>query len=108
MVNLRERQIMTIAPALQQFVAQVKNLRPDAKVQYGEPDGIGFVREVSFDAQTGKVLKPILEVGIDPRIARFKIGGRERRMTVTVVSDTRADYRDPFPIEDVAEVLKEK
>lgn len=94
-----------LIPAGQQLVAQVTTTdkRATAKI-VGERDGLNFDRSVSFDARTSKWLVPVLRLIADPRIASVEYGGKGQAV-VTFVADTRADFRHPYPLEDVRAVL---
>lgn len=97
---------MTIAPALAQLVEQVSKMKSGAKYEYGDKDGIGFVRSVTFDAPTSKAMSKVFGIALstDDRIATVE-QGRGKKITVTVVADTRADHRTPYPLEAVEKVL---
>lgn len=97
---------MTTTPALAQLAAQAKAINEKAEVEYDDVDGIGFARSATFDAETSKALHKALKVINDERIEKMRLG-KDKRLKVTVVSDTRADYRTPFPIEEVNSVLDE-
>jgi hypothetical protein len=97
---------MTNAPAAEQLVEQVKAVWPESEATYGdEPDGLGFIRTVSFDTKTSKELNDVLKAIEDERIESFRIAGKDRRLFVYFVPDVRADFRDRYPIEEVRAVL---
>jgi hypothetical protein len=101
---------MTTAPALRTLISQVTDHRPDAEYEFGEPDGLGRVREVTFDKDTSKWLQPILQAANDPRIGSLDTNGAKgkQKLTVTLVADVRADRAHPFPVDEADEVLSEE
>lgn len=95
-----------LVPAAQQLIEQVTALRKSAKASpAAEPDGIGRIRVIEFDARTSTWLAPVLEAVRDDRIAALEFHGK--RLAVHFVSTTRADHRDPYPLAEVKAVLDE-
>jgi hypothetical protein len=68
----------------------------------GELDGYQMVRAIRFDTDTSNWLRPILAAIDDPRIATCTA---DEQMTVEFIGNTRADWRDPYPLGIVAKVL---
>lgn len=96
----------SLVPAAQQLIQQVQNINPKAAVKsVGEQDGFGRLRSIQFDARTSRWLVPALEAIDDPRIA--SVSTDTRRAVVTFVGDTRADHRDPYPLDVVLRVLQD-
>lgn len=89
-----------VIPAARRLVEQVGI----KDVEYGQPDGIGHVRSVTFPADVAKHLAPALETISDPRIKAldYKKG---KPLTVTFVDSTAADFADDFPIDEVSAIL---
>lgn len=77
------------------LIQQVGDVRPDATTETGEPDGLGVIREITFDRATGKWLKPFVDT--DPRITSAVLG-RTGGLVLTFQPGPIADQRDPFPI----------
>lgn len=89
---------MSLVPAAAQLIAEVESAHPKAKAKtIGDPDGLGFHRQVSFDAATTKWLVPLLDLIEDPRID--SIDSESNRTVITLVSDTRADFAEPFGLD---------
>lgn len=99
----------TIAPALRTLLTQVAQVFPGGSYALGEPDGIGFIRSVTFDPKTSKRLSPILSIINDERIGDIAVSGSKSKPTVrvTFVPDTRADFATPFPLAEVRAALEE-
>lgn len=96
----------SLTPAAQQLVQQVQAISGHAKVSpTGGVDGFGRIRSVEFDPRTSKWLVPALDAVNDERIRSVTYQGKGRAV-VAFVGDTRADRRDPFPIEDALRVLE--
>lgn len=94
-----------LAPAAQQLVEQVRDQHPAMSWKVvGEPDGYRVYRQVRFDTETSSWLRPILDAIRDVRITDCS---PDEQMVVTFVGDTRADWRDPYPLAIVAKVLYE-
>lgn len=95
-------------PAANQLIMQAARLNPKVKAQaVGEPDGLGYFRSIEFDAATSKQIVPILEVIEDPRIASIEYEGKGKAV-VTFVPDTRADFKDEYPLQAVNLILTEQ
>lgn len=91
-------------PAARQLVEQVADYFPDGKVEpAGGVDGLGVTRGMTFDETTSKWLGKILDAVDDERIAN--VTAHKGKVTVTFVPDVRADYADPYPIDEANEVL---
>lgn len=88
-------------PAMRQLLEQVAARNPDVDYELSDVDGFDRYRSVTFDEATAEWLIPALRVIEDPRIADTV----DRK--VTFVGDVRADFAQPFPIEDVADILSE-
>lgn len=96
-----------LVPAAVQLLAQVGETRTSMKkVTLGDPDGFDRIRDITFDAATSRWLTPILDAIADPRIKSVTTTGRGRA-TVHFVSDYRADFRSPYPLEVVDEILND-
>ena len=96
-----------LAPAAQQLLDQVGETRTSMKkVTLGDPDGLDRIRSLTFDATTSRWLVPILDAIGDPRIGEIHYEGKGRA-TVTFVSDYRADFKTPFPLDEVGHVLND-
>ena len=93
-----------IVPAGYQLMSEVEMDHPKMKVTYGKPDGLGVIREFTFDAATSKWLVPILDVLHDPRIKSVEIHGRSRA-TVRFVASHWADHKEPFLLGRIDEAL---
>ncbi len=93
-----------IVPAAYQLMSEVEEQKPKFKVTYGEPDGLGVIRSVTFDATTSKWLVPILDVLRDTRIKSVKVNGRNRA-TVRFVPTHWADHKEPFLLARIDEAL---
>lgn len=91
-------------PAVRRLIAQVALTDGSSPVSYGEPDGIGYIRSISFSAKTGKWLYPVLMIVDDPRIKSVEWEKR-KPITVTFVDHTAADFDDEFPINAVLAIL---
>lgn len=96
----------TLVPAAVQLLDQVADIRELIKVTHGEPDGLGFVREITLDAKTSRWLAPLLDVIGDQRIKSVTVSGRGRA-TIEFVPDYRADFKDPFPLDEVDAILND-
>lgn len=72
-------------------------------VKFGEPDGLGVVRDIRFDKRTSKWLAPLLEAIEDPRIAEANVT-EAGYLHVTFVAGPQADDRRKFPLDDAATV----
>lgn len=95
---------MSLAPAAQQLIDEVAAAHPKAKAKtIGDPDGIGFNRQISFDAATTKWLTPLLDLIEDPRIA--SVEAESNRTVITLVGDTRADFAHPFGLDEADAAL---
>jgi hypothetical protein len=95
-----------LVPAATQLLLQLSQDERKYKVSQGEPDGLGRIRSLTFDAHTSRWLAPILDAISDPRIKTINTNGRGRA-TVTFVSDYRADFRSHFPIDEVDAILND-
>ena len=93
-----------IVPAGYQLMSEVEELKPKVKVKYGDPDGLGVIREMTFDATTSKWLVPILKVLGDPRIRSVEVDGRHRA-TVRFQAKSVADWKNPFLLARIDEAL---
>lgn len=96
-----------LAPAAQQLLDQVGEARTSMKkVTLGDPDGLGRIRSITFDAATSRWLVPILNAIGDHRIREVEWAGKGRA-TVTFVSDYRADFKTEFPLDEVSHILND-
>jgi hypothetical protein len=95
-----------LVPAAQELVNQVTESGRKFKVVRGEPDGLGRIRSVTFDARTSRWLGPILVAISDSRIRSMSTNGKGQT-TVLFVADYRADFKDPFPIDAVDDILND-
>lgn len=96
-----------LAPAAQQLIDQVGEARTSMKkVTLGDPDGLDRIRSVTFDATTSRWLVPILDAISDERIRTVEWAGKGRA-TIHFVSDYRADFKTPFPIDEVGHILND-
>ena len=96
-----------LIPAAQQLLDQVGESRTSMKkVTLGDPDGLGRVRSITFDAATSRWLSPILSAIGDDRIKDLTHASKSR-LTVTFVSDYRADFKTPFPLDEIDRVLND-
>lgn len=88
-----------------QLIEEVTDLGKTVQVRaVDKPDGYGYHRAVSFDARTSKWLCKVMEVIEDPRITGVDYEGRGR-LVVHFVGDTRADFRTPYGVEKIFNVL---
>lgn len=95
---------MRIPYAATVLIRQVQERHKRAKAEpVGDPDGFRVQRSIRFDKTSSKSLKPLLEVLDDPRIESLEDDGGA--LVVTFVATSRADRRDPFPLEAAAIVL---
>lgn len=96
----------TLTNSAQQLLRQVTVLNPKVGARVAGPqDGYGRLRSLEFDARTSKWLVPALEAVNDERIDNIEYSGKGRAV-VHFVGDTRADSREPFPIEVALRVLR--
>jgi hypothetical protein len=95
---------MRLPHAGKTLIRQVGEFRPDAESNTGEPDGLGVIREITFDRETGKLIQPLIKD--DPRIASAVLG-RKGGLVVTFVSGIAADDRSacdiPAVLDDATE-----
>jgi hypothetical protein len=91
------------------LVAQVKEQREDAEIEFEDVDGYNTYRRVSFDEQTSNWLEPIISL-IGPKDRRIKghFTSRGGMLIVDFVADGRAEGSEPFPIPQVEKVLTEE
>ena len=95
-----------IVPAVQALQEEVASLRPKGKVTpSGEPDGLGYIRSLTFDSATGKWITPLLDLLNDERIESVEEVGN--KVVVTFVADPRADHADQFGLAAIDDVLAE-
>lgn len=92
-----------IAYALSTLIRQVEAKKKNAEYELGDPDGLGVIRDATFDKSTSKWLKPVIDVARDARIT--DVSSRSGKVKVTVVPDIRADLRDEFLLSEVDAVL---
>lgn len=99
---------MTIpAPALEQFTKQVLAAVGETEYEYEDVDGIDRYRSVTFvDQVLADTLPKAIQAMADPRISSTTEDGE--RVTVTVVGDSAADFRDEFELEDALDALQEQ
>lgn len=95
-----------IVPAAVQLITQLEDSGRKFKTTQGDPDGLGVVRAITFDATTSRWLTPILDAIGDQRIRSITHNGRHRA-TVTFVPDYRADFKTPFPLNEVDAILND-
>jgi hypothetical protein len=95
-----------LVPAAAQLIAEIGDTGRRYKVSSGDPDGLGFIREVTFDPRTSKWLIPILDACDDERIMYSEYNNKGRA-TIVFVRDTRADFKHPFGIAAVDKVLSD-
>lgn len=92
--NERKRTMSRVAYALEQFVAQVKDLYPEVEVDYGDADGLNVVRDATFDKATSKALAKQL-----PGDVRYHSTMYRNQLTITVSAlSPLADDRRPFDL----------
>lgn len=84
---------MRLPHAAKTLIAEAAQLRPEAETTTGEPDGLGVIREVTFDRTTGKLIQPLIKD--DPRIVSAVLG-RKGGLVVTFVAGIAADDRTSF------------
>lgn len=87
----------------EQLTRQVTEYEDATYEVSGEPDGFGVHREIVFDEATSKWLAPVLTAIEDERIERME--DRSGQLAVIFVGDTRADFDDEYPIDDVLDVF---
>lgn len=92
-----------LVPAATQLLSQIDR---KFKVKSGEPDGLGYVRTITLDATTSRWLVPILAAIGDERIADVHYEGKGQA-TITFVPDYRADFKTPFPLDEVDHILND-
>jgi hypothetical protein len=95
-----------IPPSARRLIADVLSVNVEAKAYaYGELDGYGVNRSLSFDPATSEWLPQVLELIMeeDPRIR--SISKVDANLIVTFTEDHRADQVDRFPIAEVYAVL---
>lgn len=92
-----------IAYALSTLIRQVETEKKNVEYDLGDPDGLGVVRDATFDKSTSKWLKPVIDVARDARIA--DVSQHSGKVKVTVVPDIRADLRDEFLLSKVDAIL---
>lgn len=98
-----------IPNAAKQLVNNVQDFDSDAYAEpFGDPDGLNTRRTLAFDPKTSKWLEGALETLADPRIQRLDHdgSGKDKRLLVTFVADTRADRTAFFDVE-AAKVVSE-
>lgn len=88
------------------LIDQVRALRKNVEVEYGDPDGLEVARSVRFDKDTSKWLEPLLSVQLDPRIESLDLTA-SGYLHVNFQPTPVADGREPFPLADVDRVLNE-
>ena len=94
---------MRVPYAAQQLIEQVQERHKRATAErVGEPDGLGVIRTVEFDKTSSKFLAKVLPHLDDPRIVGFDEKGG--KVQVMFASNTSADQRDPFPLDDAETV----
>lgn len=91
-----------LVPAAQQLLDQLRDRK--TKPVLGQPDGLDRIRSITFDAATSRWLVPIMEAIDDPRVRDIHTNGRGRA-TIRFVSNFRADFKDPYPIDQVDDIL---
>lgn len=89
--------------AMKTLVKQVSERREDAQAEYGDADGLGVYRTVTFDDSTSGWLADLSAVFLDPRVASSSLSD-DGSLTVTFVPDIRADQANDFPLDAVAAV----
>jgi len=97
-----------LVPAATQLLKEITDLGKNYKVARGDPDGFGYIREITFDARTSNWLVPILDALVDERIRYIDQPNGKGRAKVRFVNDTRADRRQPFDIAVVDQVLNDE
>ena len=95
-----------LVPAAIQLITQVGESREKWKVTQGEPDGLGRVRSITFDARTSRWLVPILDAIGDQRIRNIEWAGKGQA-TITFVTDYRADFKTEYPLDEVSHILND-
>lgn len=96
--------------AAKQFIAEVQAIRPKAKADPRDLDGLNVHRTLRFDKRTSKVLGPALltlEMAeeLDPRIQEFNVSDAGY-LYVTFVGTPDADLRDPFLVAEAVTVAE--
>lgn len=94
-----------LAYGLRTLVEQVGTLRPDATFDYGDPDGLSVIREVTIDRTTGKWLEPLVKD--DRRVVSTELG-RRGGLTIQFTTHHSADNADPFAIPEVVDEATEQ
>lgn len=94
-----------LAYGLRTLVEQVGTLRPDATFDFGDPDGLSVIREVTIDRTTGKWLEPLVKD--DPRVVSTTLG-RRGGLTIEFTSRHQADDASPFAIPEVVDEAVEQ
>lgn len=99
---------MTIpAVALKRLTDQVSAIRGGrVKTLYSDIDGLDRYRSVTFDEETSNWLEPLLEAMADARIAGWTED--DGRIKVTVVGDSRADFKDDFALSVAAGIIHDQ
>lgn len=92
-----------LVPAAQQLIDQVSG-KGKAEV-LDEVDGLGFNRSIRLTPAIVNEYGDALEAIADERIAEIVKSPKGWR--IEFVADTRADYPDPFPLDEAKAVLAE-
>lgn len=91
--------------AAKRLIQQVQAEKPKATADpEGDPDGLAVWRTIKFDKRTSKWLAPLMEQIDDPRLHDVKVT-EAGYLHVTFVHTPQADWRDPFPLTEAAEVV---
>lgn len=96
--------------AAKQFIEEVRDVKPRAKAEPRDLDGLNVYRTLRFDKRTSKVLGPALltlEMAqeLDARIQEFGVSDAGY-LYVTFVGTPDADLRDPFLIAEAVTVAE--
>lgn len=96
-----------IPPAARQLINEVEAHDPEVEwAPAGKPDGLGVYRTIAFDPKAAKWLEDVLEAVRDPRITSTLI--KSRKLHVTFVSTTKADFVQGFGVAGAVAVLKDE
>lgn len=94
-----------LVPAAEQLLAQLDGRR--YRVRRGEADGIGRIRTLTFDPHTSRWLSPVLDAIGDERIKSITPAAKGRGCVIEFVADSRADFRTPYPLDEVSSILND-
>jgi len=95
-----------LVPAAKQLISEISDMGKPYKVTQGDPDGYGFIRDLTLDARSSKWLVPILDAIADERIRSIHHPENKGRAQIKFVGDTRADFAQPFGIAAVDKVFR--